>query len=81
MVRNQNYPKSLYNILFHQCCNVIYHHKWIHGIKEVLISAGRFDLFSANTNENPKFIKRQISEALIDLHIQNWHTKVLKFIF
>ena len=68
--------KSLYNILFHQYCNGIYHHKWIHCIKEVLISAGRFDLFSANTIENPKLIKRQISETLVDLHIQNWHAKV-----
>ena len=68
--------KSLYNILFHQYCNGIYHHKWIHCIKEVLISAGHFDLFSANTIENPKLIKRQISETLVDLHIQNWHAKV-----
>lgn len=68
--------KLLYNILFHEYCSGIYQHKWIHSIKEVLVSVGRIDLFNKGLIENTNFVKRQITETLVDLHIQDWHNKV-----
>ena len=68
--------KLLYDILYHQYCSGEYQHKWIHSIKELLISVGRFDLFNTRIIENPTSVKRQISETLVDLHTQDWHQKV-----
>ena len=57
--------KLLYDILFHQYRSGEYQHKWIHSIKEELISIGRFDLFNTRITENP------ISVTLVDLHISS----------
>ena len=54
----------------------IYQHKWIHYIKEILISVGCIDLLHKEIIKNPKLIKMQTSKTLFDLYIQEWHTKV-----
>ena len=66
----------LYDILFHQYCSGEYQQKWIHSIKELLISVGRFDLFNTRIIENSISVKRQMSETLVRLHTQDWHQKV-----
>ena len=68
--------KLLYKFLLCQYNGSIYQHKWIHCIKEILISVGRVDLLHKEVIENPKLIKIQISITLSDLYIQQWHTKV-----
>ena len=42
----------------------------------VLISVGRIDLFNKVNVENTKSFKAQISRALVDLHIQEWFSKI-----
>ena len=69
--------KLLYKFLLCEYNGSIYQHKWIHCIKEILISVGRVDLLiHKEVIENPKLIKIQISKTLSDLYIQQWHTKV-----
>ena len=38
-------------------------HKWIHCIREILLSVGRVDLFNKANAENTKSLKAQISRA------------------
>ena len=68
--------KLLYKFLLCEYNGGIYQHKWIHCIKEILVSVGRVDLLHKEVIENPKLIKIQISKTLSDLYIQQWHTKV-----
>ena len=68
--------KLLYNVLLHEYNAGIFQHKWIHCIKEILISVGRIDLFNKVNVENTKSLKEQISRALVDLHIQEWFSKI-----
>ena len=53
--------KLLYKFLLCEYNSGIYQHKWIHCIKEILISVGRVDLLHKEVIENPKLIKMQIS--------------------
>ena len=66
----------MHDILFHHYCSGEYQHKWIHSIKELLISVGQFGLFNTRIIENPTSVKRQISETLVDLRTQDWHQKI-----
>ena len=50
--------KLLYNVLLHEYNAGIFQHKWIHCIKEILISVGRIDLFNKVNVENTKIIER-----------------------
>ena len=68
--------KLLYNVLLHEYNAGIFQHKWIHCIIEILISVGRIDLFNKVNVENTKSLKSQISRALVDLHIQEWFSKI-----
>ena len=71
--------KRLYNVLLHEYNAGPFQHKWIHSIKEILISVGRMDLFNKVNVENAKSLKAQISRALVDLHIQEWFSKIELF--
>lgn len=68
--------KLLYKFLLGKYNGRICQHKWIQGIKEILISVGCVDLLQKEVIENPKLIRVQISKTLSDLYIQQWHTKV-----
>ena len=68
--------KWLYLLLLGEYDGGIYQHKWIHCIKQILISVGRPDLLNKEVIENPKSIKNQISQTLSDLYVQEWHNKV-----
>ena len=74
--KNTKFSKILYNFLLFEYDNDIYKHKWIQCIKDILISVGRVDLLHKESIDNPNFIKMQISKALSDLYIQEWHSKV-----
>ena len=68
----------MYNIhvLLHEYNAEIFQHKWIHCIREILFSVGRIDLFNKANVENTNSLKAQISRALVDLHIQEWFSKI-----
>lgn len=68
--------KWLYNILLEEYNGGIYQHKWIHSIKEILISVGQIQLLNKEAIENPNLIKKKISRTLFDLYVQEWHTKI-----
>ena len=68
--------KLLYNVLLHVYNAGIFQHKWIHCIKEMLISVGHIDLFNKVNVENTKSLKEQIFRALVALHIQEWFSKI-----
>ena len=74
--KNSKLSNLLYNILLHEYNAGIFQHKWIHCIREILISVGRIDLFNKVNVENTKSLKAQISRALVDLHIQEWFSKI-----
>ena len=74
--KNSKLSYLLYNILLHEYNAGIFQHKWIHCIREILISVGRIDLFNKVNVENTKSLKAQISRALVDLHIQEWFSKI-----
>ena len=68
--------KWLYLLLLGEYDVGIHQHKWIHFIKQILISVGCPDLLNKEVIENPKSIKNQISKTLSDLYVQEWHNKV-----
>ena len=57
--------KLLYKFLLGECDGGIYQHKWIHCIKEILISVGCIDLLHKEVIENPKLFKTQISKICL----------------
>ena len=67
--RETKLSNLLYRFLLGEYDGGIYHHKWIHCIKYILISEGRIDLLHKEVIENPKLIKTQISKTLSDLYI------------
>ena len=74
--KNSKLSNLLFNILLHEYNAGIFQHKWIHCIREILISVGRIDLINKVNVENTKSLKAQISRALVDLHIQEWFSKI-----
>ena len=74
--KDSKLSKLLYNVLLHEYNAGIFQHKWIHCTREILISVGRIDLFNKVNVENTKSLKAQISRALVDLHIQEWFSKI-----
>ena len=60
--KNSKLSNLLYNILLPGYNAGIFQHKWIHCIREILISVGRIDLFNKVNVENTKSLKAQISE-------------------
>ena len=74
--KDAKFSKILYKFLLTEFENGTYQHKWIKCIKDILISVGRVDLLWKEFIDNPNIIKMQISKALHDLYIQDWHTKV-----
>ena len=56
--------KWLYLLLLGEYNGGIYQHKWIHCIKQILISVGCPEVLDKEVIENPKSIKNQISQTL-----------------
>ena len=73
--KNSKLLNLLYNILLHEYNAGVFQHKWIHCIREILISVGHIDLLNKVNVENTKSLKAQISRGLVDLHIQEWFSK------
>ena len=68
--------KLLYNILLNEFNAGIYEHKWIKCIKEILISVGKYNLFSSEFINNPKAVIFSIGQTLLDLYIQDWNNRI-----
>lgn len=74
--KETKFSKILYNFLFQEYTTGKCEHKWIHCIKEILISVGRADLFNKTSIENARSVKAQISRTLSDLYVQEWYSKI-----
>ena len=68
--------KLLYSIMLKEHENGSYNCKWIRCINDILVAAGRPDLFKNEPVNNPNSVKMDISRKLSDLYIQEWNEKV-----
>ena len=73
---NAKISKTLYNMHFNEF-NKGHNLKWINSIKNILVSAGRVDLFYKTTINNPRATKLRITQTLKDQNIQTWNSRLL----
>ena len=73
---NAKISKTLYNMHFNEF-NKGHNLKWINSIKNILVSAGRVDLFYKTTINNPRATKLRITQKLKDQNIQTWNSRLL----
>ena len=66
----------LYKIMLNDTYIGVYQHKWALGIKDILTSVGRYDIWLSQTVDTPQSLKRSISETLKSKELQYWHGKL-----
>ena len=66
---NAKISKTLYNMHFNEF-NKGHNLTWINSIKNILVSAGRVDLFYKTKINNPRATKFRITQTLKDQNIQ-----------
>ena len=72
---NTKLSKHMYKIMLNES-NQGNRFKWIDHIKEILISAGKAELFNQNVINNPRATKGKITTTLHDLFIQEWNANI-----
>ena len=72
---NTELSKLIYKIMLNES-NQGNRFKWIDHIKEILISAGKAELFNQNVINNPRATKGKITTTLHYLFIQEWNANI-----